>query len=136
MKSMFFMLVSLFLVSGIAVNAQDKIQKKDRIHQEDHLLLQDGSCLLVSNGVNTKIQAPLKLNNGAMVNPDGSYQMPDRKKDQLRNGECLDMNGSRYLSQDKFNKRVVMTNKQIDRTNINTGNSGTRPNKPNKGGQK
>jgi hypothetical protein len=113
MKKVFFMFVSLILVTGSVLTAQDKIQIKDRIHQEDHLVLQDGSCLLVNAGVSTKLTTPFKLNNSTIVNPDGSYFLQDQQKLQLRDGECLDMNGARYLSLDKFNKRVAMTNKQI-----------------------
>jgi hypothetical protein len=113
MKKVFFMLVSLLLVTGALVTAQDKIQKKDRIHQEDHLLLQDGSCVLVNAGVSTRLAKPYQLNNGTTVNIDGSYILKDQQKLYLRDGECLDMNGARYLNLDKFNKRVIMTNKQI-----------------------
>lgn len=122
MKKFFFMLVSLLLVTGTAVNAQDKIQLKDRIHQKDHLMLHDGSCLLVNAGVSTKLTTPLKLNNGTIVNPDGSYQLQNQQKLQLRDGECLDMNGARYLNQGKFNKRVMMTNKQIEKVRTNATN--------------
>jgi hypothetical protein len=119
MKKVFFMLVSLILVTTTVVKAQDKIQKKDRIHQEDHLLLQDGSCLLFNAGVSTKLTKPYKLNNGTVVNIDGSYLLKDQQKLQLRDGECLDMAGARYLNQGKFNKGVVMTNKQIEKIRIN-----------------
>lgn len=133
MKKMFFMLVSLFLVTGAVVTAQDQIQKKDRIHQEDHLRMQDGSCLLVKDGVPTKLQTQLKLNNGSVVNPDGSYQLQNQKKYQLRNGECLDMNCNRYLNQNQYNKRAMMSNKQIERV----GTKATNQNRSgNQGGQR
>lgn len=122
MKKMLFMLVSLFIVTSTTVIAQDKIQKKDRIHQEDHLMLQDGSCQLIKDGVPTKLTAQLKLNNGTVVNPDGSYQLQNQQKLQLRNGECLDMTGNRYLNQNKFNKRSMMTNKQLERVRVKAAN--------------
>lgn len=135
MKRLIIMLVSLFLVAGTVVNAQDQdkdqIRKQDRIHQEDHLMLKDGSCLLVKQGVPTKIQTQLKLNNGIVVNPDGSYQLQNQQKYQLRDGECLDMNGNRYLNQNRFNNRQMMTIRQIERSRTNTMNK----NKPgNQGG--
>lgn len=135
MKRLIIMLVSLFLVAGTVVNAQDQdkdqIRKQDRIHQEDHLMLKDGSCLLVKQGVPTKIQTQLKLNNGIVVNPDGSYQLQNQQKYQLRDGECLDMNGNRYLNQNRYNNRQMMTIRQIERSRTNTMNK----NKPgNQGG--
>lgn len=130
---MIFMLVSLFLVTGTAVIAQDKIQKKDRIQTEDHLWLQDGSCMLVKDGVPTKLQAQLRLSNGTVVNPDGSYQLQNQQRYQLRNGECLDMNGNRYLNQNQFNKRVMMTNKQIERVRTQAENQNRPGNQSKKG---
>lgn len=129
MKKYFFMLVSFLLVSGIVVTAQDKVQIKDRIHQEDHLMLQDGSCLIINAGVSTKLTTPFKLKNGTTVNPDGSYQLQNQQKLQLRDGECLDMNGGRYLNQGKFNKRVMMTNKQIEKVRTNASNQNRPVNK-------
>lgn len=123
------MLASLLLVTGTVVTAQDKIQIKDRIHQEDHLMLHDGSCLLVNAGVSTRLTTPLKLTNGTTVNPDGSYQLQNQQKLQLRDGECLDMNGARYLNQAKFNKRVMMTNKQIEKVRTNAANQNRPGNK-------
>lgn len=122
MKHMFFMLASLFLMTGTVVIAQDQIKKQDRIHQEDHLMLQDGSMYQVKLGVQTKLQTQLKLNNGTLVNPDGSYQLQNQQKYQLRDGECLDMSGNRYLNQNKFNKRSMMTNKQVERVRTNAAN--------------
>jgi len=133
MKKMFFMLVSLLIVTGTAVMAQDQTRKQDRIHQEDHLRLQDGSCYLVKEGVQTKLQTQLKLNNGTLVNPDGSYQLQNQQRYQLRDGECLDMDGNRYMNQNKFNKRVMMTNKQIERVRTKAMNK----NRPgNQGGER
>ena len=80
--------------------------------------MQDGSCLLVKDGVPTKLQTQLKLNNGSVVNPDGSYQLQNQKKYQLRNGEYLDMNCNRYLNQNQYNKKAMMSNKQIESVRI------------------
>lgn len=116
------MLLSVILVTGMAATAQDKIQQKDRIHQEDHLRLQDGSCLLVKDGVPVKLKTQMKLNNGTLINPDGSYQLQNQEKYQLRNGECLDLNGNRYLNQQQFNKRIMMTQQQIERVRTQMNN--------------
>jgi hypothetical protein len=70
---------------------------------------------LVNQGVATPLREPYKLKNGTTVNPDGSYQLQNQQKFQLRNGECLDLNGNRYLNQNRFNQRKMMTNKQIER---------------------
>jgi TolA-binding protein len=119
MKKVLMTLVSLFLLTGTVVWAQDqdrdRVKKQDRIHQEDHLMLQDGKLYQFKQGVQTQVQAQLRLNNGTVINPDGTYQLQNQQRYQLRDGECLDMNGNRYLNQNKFNNRKMMTNKQIER---------------------
>ncbi len=121
------MLVSFLMATSAVVSAQDQTQTKDRIHQEDHLMLQDGSCMLVSAGVATNLQKPMQLNNGTTVNLDGSYTLKNKQKLQLRDGECLDMNGDRYLTQNKFNKREMMTSKQIDQVRNNVAGNNKTP---------
>lgn len=124
MKHIIFLFAILFFAAGSTMQAQDRdrVKKQDRIHLEDHLMLKDGSCLLIKQGSETKLQEPLKLNNGTIIHPDGSYQIKDRERLQLRDGECLDMNGNRYLNQNKFNRRIMMTNKQIEKAQINAAN--------------
>lgn len=119
MKKMFFVLVSMFIMTAMVASAQDQTRKQDRIHQEDHLMLRDGSCYLVKQGEQVKLKTQLKLDNGTLVNPDGSYQLKNQKKYQMRNGECMDMKGNRYLNQNKFNKRMMMTNQEIERVRMN-----------------
>lgn len=124
MKKTIMMLVSVFLLTGTIILAQDqdrdrdRIKKQDRIHQEDHLMLQDGKLYQFKQGVQTQVQSQIRLNNGIVVNPDGSYQMQNQQRHQLRDGECLDMNGDRYLNQNKFNNRKMMTNRQIERSSF------------------
>lgn len=127
MKTLVLLLASVLLIAGSTAKAQD--QKRDRIHQEDHLRLQDGSCLLVKDGVPTQLQTQYKLDNGTVINPDGSYQLQNQQRYQLRNGECLDMKGNRYLNQNQFNRRVMMTNKQIERVKTRATNQGRQVNR-------
>lgn len=124
MKKVFWMLASLFLfLSGATAQdslrqrARDKsgIQKRDRIHQEDHLLFQDGKLYRVQQGVRTQVQEQVRLQNGGVVYPDGTYQLKDRQRQQLRSGECLDMSGNRYLNQNRFNQRRMISQGAIDR---------------------
>jgi hypothetical protein len=46
------------------------------------------------------------LQNGAVVNPDGSYQLQNKKQKRLKNGECLDLYGNRYKNQQEFNQQM------------------------------
>lgn len=125
MKKFLFMFTSLLFVV-VAVNAQDTLRDRDqtkkqapirdRIHQEDHLMLLDGKLYLVDDGDRTLVQNQLKLRNGGVANPDGSYQLQNQERMQLRNGECLDMDGNRYQNQQRFNQRHMMTQREIQRS--------------------
>lgn len=107
------------LLTGLTLSAQDqdrdRIRQRDRIYQEDHLRLLDGKLYLYKQGTPSQVQAQIKLNNGAVVNPDGSYQLLNQQRHQLRNGECMDYDGNRYLNQNRFNRRNSMSYKQMDR---------------------
>jgi hypothetical protein len=131
MKKLVVVFASLFLMAGSTIFAQDQDRTKtqDRIHQEDHLRLQDGKLYLVNKGVQNQVKEQVKLSNGVVVNPDGTYQLQNQQKYQLRDGECMDMNGNRYLNQNRFNRREMMTNKQMEKmrtNNMNKNKAGTR----------
>ena len=116
---------------------KDRIQKRDRIHQEDHLLYQDGKLYQYRNGERTQLQQQLQLKNGTVCNPDGTCQLKDRTQLRLRNGECLDMSGNRYLNQNKFNKNKMMRPNQMNRMqngNMNRTGQGS-GNRTRRGGQ-
>ena len=130
---MLFILASVVLFAGVAVSQdqtqqKDKIQKRDRIHQEDHLMMKDGNLYQVKQGVQSQVQSQIRLNNGAVCNPDGTCQLKEQTQLRLRDGECLDMDGNRYMNQKKFNNRKVMTQKQVQRMQnrgMNRANSPT-----------
>lgn len=114
-------LLALIFVATLVTNAQDtirqrdqtktKIQKRDRIHQEEHLQFMDGKLYRYQNGVRSQVQSQVQLKNGGSINPDGSYQLKNQERMQLRNGECLDMEGNRYQNQNMFNHRHMMMQK-------------------------
>jgi hypothetical protein len=124
MKKMFLMFLSLIILA-VSAKSQDTlrqrdrdrapIQQRDRIHQEDHLMLLDGKLYSVNQGKRTLVQDPVTLSNGTVVNPNGSYQLRNNERLQLRNGECLDMSGNRYLNQNRFNQRRMMTQQEMNR---------------------
>lgn len=122
MKKLLIILSSLFLMN-IVVSGQDTLrqkdqtklqtQKKDRIHQEDHLVFTDGKLYRWQNGVRSQVQSQVQLRNGGVANPDGSYQLRNQERLQLQNGECLDMDGNQYKNQERFNQRRMMTKQEM-----------------------
>lgn len=126
MKRVLLALLAIVMMSGTVVLSQDqdrdRLQKQLRIHQEDHLYLKDGKLYQVKAGVQTQLQEQFKLKNGTVVNPDGSYQLQNRERYQLRDGECMDMDGNRYRNQNMYNRRVRMTDKQLERERTRSNN--------------
>jgi hypothetical protein len=126
-KFMLFILAALMYTGFI--NAQDTLrpgtaiqkQKRDRIHQEEHIMFWDGKLYRMQAGDRIQIQNQFKLKNGTTVYPDGSYQLQNGTRYQLQRGECLDFNGNRYKNQRLFNQQRMMTQKQLNRNrNMNT----------------
>jgi hypothetical protein len=117
MKKVLFIATSLFVVIAM-VNAQDTIvqqnqrptqlQRRDRIHQEEHLMLLNGKLYKMQYGVRTQVENQVQLRNGGIANPDGSYQLKNSVLMQLHNGECLDLNGNLYQNQNMFGRRQMI----------------------------
>lgn len=113
MKHTIFVLIALFFI-GVA-NAQDtkpqpeKVQTTNRVHQVEHLLFITGKVYRSQQGQLTAIEEQVKLENGMMVNPNGSYQMPGQKmRRHLREGECVDMTGNRYENLNQFDQNNMI----------------------------
>jgi hypothetical protein len=129
MKKLLLMLTSFFILN-VMVNAQDtslpsknppQLQRRDRIHQDEHLTLIDGKLYKMQNGVRTQVLNQVQLRNGGLINTDGSYQLKDAKRMQLQNGECMDLDGNRYQNQRMFDKGQRMTQREM-RQNKNMHN--------------
>lgn len=93
---------------------QDQVQNQDRTRQEVHYRYYDGQLFQYQNGVQSRVMDQQRLNNGIILNPDGSYQLQNQEKYQLRQGECLDKNGLVYKNENRFIK-----GKSISSTKIN-----------------
>jgi hypothetical protein len=127
MKKFFLMLSSVFLFVGM-VQAQDtqdtaskqvkqhSIQKSDRIHLEEHLIYQGGKLYWVQKGVRAEIKNQIMLNNGIVINPNGSYHLKIHKKYRLKDSECFDLNGNLYQNQEMFNRGRMIDKTEAEKT--------------------
>ena len=133
MKKLVILVLSLTLTTGFVL-AQDttrpklQVQKRDRIHQEDHLMCQDGQLYQWQQGERKQIQNQVKLKNGTVCNPDGTCQLQNGNTIRMRNGECMDMAGNRFMNQRKFNQNRMMNQQQMNRNGDGNMN---RPNRRN-----
>lgn len=115
----------LFAMTGYIATAQG--QQRDRLRIHDHYMVRDGKVLQMRDGQGAAITSPQTLNNGTTVNPDGTVQMRGGKQLRLRDGECLDMDGNRYTSQDRMQRRFERQDKMQQRYDARGKNRGDRP---------
>ncbi len=52
------------------------------------------------------MQNDMTLKNGTIVKPDGSYQLKNGKQLHLRDGQCMDMSGRKYMSQGMMQRQM------------------------------
>lgn len=115
----------LFGAAGYMATAQD--QQRDRLRIHDHYMLQDGKMLQIRNGQQTTVTSPQALDNGATVNPDGTVRTRAGRQLRLRDGECLDMEGNRYASRERMQRRYERQDKVQQRQEVRGKNRGDRP---------
>lgn len=85
---------------------QQQMQNRYMAMAEPHFAYQNGQVIQTQNQMQTQLRSSWKLNNGTIVNPDGTYQNKNGKREQLRNGEYLDWDGQRYENQERFRERM------------------------------
>jgi hypothetical protein len=73
---------------------------------EPHFFYQNGYVYRTQNQVTAQIHQRWTLPNGTWINPDGSYQVSNGKKAQMKNGEYLDGDGIRYENHNRFTERM------------------------------
>lgn len=74
----------------------------------EHFEFQDGKMYRIQNETQTQLREQQALQNGLVVNPDGSYQDRDLKRLQLRDGECIDADGNHYASREQFREQAQL----------------------------
>jgi len=57
-------------------------------------MMKDGKLVQMKDGKEIAMTEDVKLGNGTLVHKDGSMDTKDGKKMMLKDGECIDMNGT------------------------------------------
>ncbi len=107
MKKSLLLLVALMFSVGTLM-AQDKIV------DSDYCIFQDGTVVQYTDGKPITIKAAVTLNNGTIVNPDGTY-MAGSKSASLSDGQCLGMSGKMYKSETHLYAAVQKKKKKLYR---------------------
>ena len=89
-----------FAVLGTtSLTAQDRDQYRIHDPEQDRLMLVDNAVLQIRDRDQIHLQDPLTLNDGTVVNPDGSYLTKDHDRLLLKYGEFLDNDGVKYRNE-------------------------------------
>jgi len=92
------------------------------------IMMVDGEMYQIKNQSQTMIKEQLRLGNGVVINPDGTYQNRERKQLRLQDGESLNMNGEMYkntymhrkmTTQKNMMSKKIMNKKSIQKKSTN-----------------
>jgi hypothetical protein len=70
----------------------------------------DGNVYQIRNQEQVQVKEQMKLNNGTVVNPDGTYQVKNQKQMRLKDGECINMSGEMYKNMYQQRKMMMQKN--------------------------
>lgn len=73
---------------------------------QEHFMYQNGQMYRIRNQEKIKLNEAATLQNGTKVNPDGNIQQRDKKQIRMQDGECLDMDGNHYATQDRYREKM------------------------------
>ncbi|MEJ2584816.1 MAG: hypothetical protein P8Z38_07160 [Robiginitalea sp.] len=85
--------------------SQAQIRERNQYRVQYSMI--EGKVYRIENESQLRLQAPVKLANGATANPDGTYQLESRARVQLREGECLDAVGERFRNMYQMRKKMI-----------------------------
>ena len=77
---------------------QDQTHDKDR----DRLMLVDGDVLQKRDREQIRLKDKVTVNDGTVINPNGTYITRDQVRLRLKNGECLYMDGVKYRNEYQY----------------------------------
>ena len=95
--TMLFFAAVLFTTAAIAQDtsmAGHKMNKMNHMKmKKDCVMMEDGKMMVMKGGKTMGMDKDMTLTNGATVMTDGSVKMKDGTSKQLKNGDCMYMDG-------------------------------------------
>lgn len=101
----------IFIVLGtLGLVAQDK--------DSNRIILLDGEVLQIRDHDQILLIDKITLNDGTIVNPDGTYLTRNKEKFRLRHGSSIDMDGVLYRNEYQYQYKVKQENKGLSEAQI------------------
>jgi hypothetical protein len=126
MKKLFFLPISLMILTGAIVAQSQQVEQKTQqntVDKNDHFLMKDGKIVHIINGKEMQMQNNMTLKDGTMLNMDGSYKLKSGKQLSLHNGQCMDMDGRKFGSEHKFERNLQERNHGMNKDGKHTMHS-------------
>jgi hypothetical protein len=110
MKKVFLAAMSIVLLTTASFAQQvstANTNEQGTTVNDEHLIMKDGKMYHSMNGKEMMMENQMTLQNGTVMQANGSYQLKNGKQHQLRNGQCMGMNGKKYRSHQMFQKSMM-----------------------------
>ncbi len=108
MKKILLAAMSLILLAPASFAQQPQTGNiNQQTTNDEHLIMKDGKMYHNMNGKEMLLDNSMTLQNGTIMQPNGSYQLKNGKQRQLKNGHCMDMNGKKYRSHQMYQKSMM-----------------------------
>ncbi len=103
------------VLSSTLLFAQDRVNDKVKDKEQDkiHLVLFDGDVFQIKDRDQLHLKDKITLNDGTLVETDGTYQKVGGDKLRLRDEECLDMDGNLYANEYQYQLKIKQQNKDL-----------------------
>lgn len=103
----------IVLVAALVISVGNLMAQDTTIADQDYCIKQDGNVIMYTKGMPKVVIDVVTLNDGTIVNPDGTFTTFKGKQDALAEGECLGMSGKKYASEDKLFQKVQSEKKKL-----------------------
>jgi hypothetical protein len=84
----------------------EQMQYRAQAMSQEYLMCQSGQMYRIRNQEKVQLGESFTFPDGGNVSPSGKMQMKDKKQLQLKDGECLDMQGNKYKNQSEYSQQM------------------------------
>ncbi len=99
---------------GMTAHQDHKMMEMEHMKMgSDCVMLTNGELHVMKSGKKTAVKDPVALSNGAIIMPDGTVKMKDGSTKQLKEGECMSMDGKLMRMKKSTTTQKTTTQKTI-----------------------
>jgi hypothetical protein len=92
-------------------------QIRERNQNRFEVMAIDGEAFQIRNEFQHQIENQFNAGNGITVNPDGTYQIRNQQQLRLKEGEGINMDGTKFMNMYQHRKMIMQKNKNMKKVN-------------------